>query len=161
LNGRPSGNSTNDKVILTRSIYGRGSDAMRLAYPSTLAIVLMLLTAGMAAAHAVAEGHKGCSRKSPASTSSPSSISEPRDDHLLFLFGAIFLPNRLKHIAIHVSLFAIGHSTSMLLGVHFGSNVSAYLIDAIIGLSVVIRRSTIPEPSRSGSAISPTPSSRP
>jgi hypothetical protein len=38
-----------------------------------------------------------------------------------------------------VSLFALGHSTTMLLGVWFGWNVNAYLIDAIIGLSVVYK----------------------
>ena len=40
-------------------------------------------------------------------------------DHLLFLFGVIFFLYRLKHIAIYVSLFALGHSTTMLLGVYF------------------------------------------
>ena len=60
-------------------------------------------------------------------------------DHLLFLFGVIFFLYRLKHIAIYVSLFAVGHSTTMLLGVYYGWNVSAYLIDAIIGLSVVYK----------------------
>lgn len=60
-------------------------------------------------------------------------------DHLLFLFGVIFFLYRLNHIGIYVSLFALGHSTTMLLGVYFGWNVSSYLIDAIIGLSVVYK----------------------
>ena len=60
-------------------------------------------------------------------------------DHLLFLFGVIFFLYRLKHIALYVSLFAIGHSTTMLLGVYFGTTISGYLIDAIIGLSVVYK----------------------
>ena len=60
-------------------------------------------------------------------------------DHLLFLFGVIFFLYRLKHIALYVSLFAIGHSTTMLLGVYFGTAISGYLIDAIIGLSVVYK----------------------
>lgn len=60
-------------------------------------------------------------------------------DHLLFLFGVVFFLYRMQHIAIYVSLFAIGHSTTMLLGVWFGWNVNAYLIDAIIGLSVVYK----------------------
>jgi len=38
-----------------------------------------------------------------------------------------------------VSLFAIGHSTTLLLGVLAEVRVSAYLIDAIIGLSVVYK----------------------
>ncbi len=60
-------------------------------------------------------------------------------DHLLFLFGVIFFLYRMKHIALYVSLFAIGHSTTMLFGVYFGTAFSGYLIDAIIGLSVVYK----------------------
>lgn len=60
-------------------------------------------------------------------------------DHLLFLFGVVFFLYRLQHVALYVSLFAIGHSTTMLLGVYFGWNVNAYMIDAIIGLSVVYK----------------------
>ena len=60
-------------------------------------------------------------------------------DHLLFLFGVIFFLYRLKHIALYVSLFAVGHSTTMLFGVYFGTTISGYLIDAIIGLSVVYK----------------------
>ena len=60
-------------------------------------------------------------------------------DHILFLFGVVFFLYRMQHIAIYVSLFAVGHSTTMLLGVWFGWNVNAYLIDAIIGLSVVYK----------------------
>jgi ABC-type Fe3+-siderophore transport system permease subunit len=40
-------------------------------------------------------------------------------DHLLFLLGVIFFLYRMQHIAIYVSLFALGHSTAMLLGVCF------------------------------------------
>jgi hypothetical protein len=60
-------------------------------------------------------------------------------DHLLFLFGVIFFLYRLKDIGVYVTLFAIGHSTTMLAGVYYGTNVSSYLIDAIIGLSVVYK----------------------
>lgn len=60
-------------------------------------------------------------------------------DHLLFLFGVIFFLYRMKDIGIYVTLFAIGHSTTMLAGVYFGTSVSSYLIDAIIGLSVVYK----------------------
>lgn len=60
-------------------------------------------------------------------------------DHLLFLFGVIFFLYGMKHIAIYVSLFAIGHSTTMLLGVAFDFGISSYIIDAIIGFSVVYK----------------------
>lgn len=60
-------------------------------------------------------------------------------DHILFLFGVIFFLYRMKHIAIYVSLFALGHSTTMILGVYFNVGINSYLIDAIIGLSVVYK----------------------
>ena len=60
-------------------------------------------------------------------------------DHLLFLFGVIFFLYRLRHIGLYVSLFALGHSTTMILGVYFNVGVNSYLIDAIIGLSVVYK----------------------
>ena len=60
-------------------------------------------------------------------------------DHLLFLLGVIFFLYRLQHVALYVTLFAVGHSTTLLAGVYFGTHVSSYLIDAIIGLSVVYK----------------------
>jgi len=60
-------------------------------------------------------------------------------DHLLFLLGVIFFLYRMQHVAIYVSLFALGHSTTMLLGVYFNVGINSYLIDAIIGLSVVYK----------------------
>jgi len=60
-------------------------------------------------------------------------------DHLLFLLGVIFFLYRLRHIAIYVSLFALGHSTTLLLGVLAETSISSYLIDAIIGFSVVYK----------------------
>ena len=60
-------------------------------------------------------------------------------DHLLFLFGVVFFLYRMKHVAIYVSLFALGHSTTMLLGVYLNIGMNAYVIDAIIGLSVVYK----------------------
>ncbi|MDV3502653.1 HupE/UreJ family protein [Marinobacter sp. M-5] len=60
-------------------------------------------------------------------------------DHLLFLLGVIFFLYRMQHIAVYVSLFALGHSTTMLLGVYFNVGINSYLIDAIIGLSIVYK----------------------
>src|SRR5688572_29198280 len=60
-------------------------------------------------------------------------------DHLLFLLGVIFFLYRLKDIGLYVSLFAVGHSTTMLFGVLYGVSVSPYLIDAVIGFSVVYK----------------------
>jgi hypothetical protein len=60
-------------------------------------------------------------------------------DHLLFLIGVIFFLYRAKDIALYVSLFTIGHSLTLLVGVLGGIHVNAYVIDAIIGLSVVYK----------------------
>jgi hypothetical protein len=60
-------------------------------------------------------------------------------DHLLFLAGVIFFLYRLRDVAAYVTLFAIGHSTTLLAGVLLGTNVSSHLVDAIIGLSVVYK----------------------
>ena len=60
-------------------------------------------------------------------------------DHLLFLFGVIFYLYRFKDIALYVSLFALGHSLTMVFGVYMDIRVNPYLIDAIIGLSVVYK----------------------
>lgn len=60
-------------------------------------------------------------------------------DHLLFLAGVIFFLYRLKDVALYVTLFAVGHSVTLLLGVLGGLHVNAYVVDAIIGLSVVYK----------------------
>ncbi len=107
-------------------------------------ILAMLMSTGFAAAHAVAEGDKGYIQEITGVHLIPFMYLGAKHmvtgyDHLLFLLGVVFFLYRLQHIAIYVSLFAIGHSTTMILGVYFGWNVSAYLIDAIIGLSVVYK----------------------
>ena len=60
-------------------------------------------------------------------------------DHLLFLVGVIFFLYRTKDIITYVSFFTIGHSATLLFGVMADINVNAYLIDAIIGLSIVYK----------------------
>ena len=117
----------------------------RSNFYQALAVVLMFLAfAGDSFAHGVADGDKGYIQEISGIHLMPFIYLGAKHmvtgyDHLLFLFGVIFFLYRLRHIALYVSLFAIGHSTTMLLGVYFGWNVSAYLIDAIIGLSVVYK----------------------
>lgn len=60
-------------------------------------------------------------------------------DHILFLFGVIFFLYKFKDVAIYVSLFAVGHSITMLFGVLYGWGVNAFIVDAIIGFSVVYK----------------------
>jgi hypothetical protein len=60
-------------------------------------------------------------------------------DHLLFLVGVIFFLYRLRQVAAYVTLFAIGHSATLIYGVLGGTNVNPYVVDAIIGFSVVYK----------------------
>lgn len=60
-------------------------------------------------------------------------------DHLLFLVGVIFFLYRPKHVVQYVTLFAVGHSITLLLGVLADLQVNAYIIDAIIGFSIVYK----------------------
>jgi len=60
-------------------------------------------------------------------------------DHLLFLVGVIFFLYKSRDILLYVSMFTLGHSVTLLLGVLWDIQVNAYLIDAIIGLSVVYK----------------------
>ena len=60
-------------------------------------------------------------------------------DHLLFLVGVIFFLYKPKEVLLYVSFFTIGHSTTLLLGVMADMSINAYLIDAIIALSIVYK----------------------
>jgi hypothetical protein len=60
-------------------------------------------------------------------------------DHLAFLVGVIFFLYRMRDIVQYVSLFTIGHSLTLLAGVLGGVKANPYIIDAIIGFSVVYK----------------------
>ena len=120
----------------------RAPDRRLLLFLTTA--VLFLAFTGVASAHAVAEGDKGYIQEISGVHLLPFVYLGAKHmvtgyDHLLFLFGVVFFLYRLTHVAIYVSLFAVGHSTTMLLGVYFNIGINSYLIDAIIGLSVVYK----------------------
>jgi hypothetical protein len=109
-----------------------------------LAIFSLTLLSTAALAHAVAEGDKGYIQEISGINILPFIYLGAKHmvtgyDHILFLFGVIFFLYRLKDIALYVTLFAIGHSTTMLLGVYFNIGINSYIIDAIIGLSIVYK----------------------
>ena len=60
-------------------------------------------------------------------------------DHLAFLVGVIFFLYRLKDVIQYVTLFTIGHSVTLLVGVLGGVRANPYIIDAVIGFSVVYK----------------------
>jgi HupE / UreJ protein len=101
-------------------------------------------TSSSAFAHAVAEGDKGYIQEIAGVHLLPFIYLGAKHmvtgyDHILFLLGVVFFLYRLNHVALYVSLFALGHSTTMLLGVYFNIGINSNLIDAIIGLSVVYK----------------------
>jgi len=117
-----------------------------LARPTLIALLvcLALILPGEAFAHAVAEGDKGYIQEiSGVHLMSFLYLGAKHMvtgyDHILFLLGVIFFLYRMKDIGIYVSLFAIGHSTTMLAGVFFNFGINSYIIDAIIGLSIVYK----------------------
>ena len=60
-------------------------------------------------------------------------------DHLLFLVGVIFFLFRPKDVLVYVTFFTIGHSLTLLFGVINEIAINPYLIDAIIGFSIVYK----------------------
>jgi hypothetical protein len=98
-----------------------------------LAALFMFVFPGLAHAHAVAEGDKGYIQEItgvhiPAFIYLGAKHMLTGYDHILFLLGVIFFLYRMKDIAIYVTLFAIGHSTTMLAGVFFNFGINSYII---------------------------------
>lgn len=122
----------------------QGGGGMASSWALALAALSLMLTVQGALAHNVTAGDAGYVQEVSGWNLIPFMYLGAKHmvtgfDHLLFLFGVVFFLYRSKHIATYVSLFAIGHSTTMLLGVWYGWSVNAYVIDAIIGLSVVYK----------------------
>jgi hypothetical protein len=97
-----------------------------------------------AIAHGVTDGDKGYIQESSGTLLVPFAYLGAKHmmtgyDHLLFLCGVIFFLYRLKDVSIYVTLFAVGHVITLLSGVLLGIGVNAYLIDAIIGFSIVYK----------------------
>jgi len=120
----------------------RSDDTNRLVL--LLSLLLLLVISPTVLAHAVAQGDKGYIQEISGVHFLPFVYLGAKHmvtgyDHILFLLGVVFFLYRIKHVALYVTLFAVGHSTTMLLGVYFNIGINSYIIDAIIGLSVVYK----------------------
>lgn len=109
-----------------------------------LAALVLLFAPVVAQAHGVAAGDKGYILETFGVRLVPFMYLGAKHmvtgyDHLLFLVGVIFYLYRLKDIGVYVTLFALGHSITLLAGVLGDVRVNAYLIDAAIGASVVYK----------------------
>ncbi|WP_237045145.1 HupE/UreJ family protein [Aquipseudomonas alcaligenes] len=109
-----------------------------------LTLALLMAVMPEALAHGVPEGDKGFIQESTGVMLMPFIYMGAKHmitgyDHLLFLFGVIFFLYRLKDVGLYVTLFAVGHSITLLFGVLSNISISSYVIDAIIGFSVVYK----------------------
>lgn len=107
-------------------------------------LALPLFLAEAAFAHAVTLGDKGYIQEITGPQIIPFIYLGAKHmvtgyDHILFLFGVVFFLYGMREIGLYVTLFAIGHSTTMIFGVWFDFGINAYVIDAIIGFSVIYK----------------------
>jgi hypothetical protein len=114
----------------------------RLGY--FLSAAWLLVISAAAFAHDVAEGDKAFVQSIDGPAFIPFMYLGAKHmvtgyDHILFLIGVVFFLYRLKDIVLYVSMFTIGHSLTLMGGVLLGTGVNPFLIDAIIGLSVVYK----------------------
>lgn len=111
---------------------------------TALLAVISLFTCTVAWSHGVADGDKGFIEQSVGAQLIPFAYLGAKHmvtgyDHLLFLLGVIFFLFRMRDVAAYVTLFAVGHSVTLLFGVLAGVHANPYLIDAVIGASVVYK----------------------
>jgi hypothetical protein len=115
-----------------------------LLFAGALLLVLLLLQAAPAFAHDISESD----RAAVARIDGPAPFAflylgakhmVTGIDHILFLIGVIFFLYRLRDVVIYVSMFTIGHSLTLLGGVLMNTGANAYIVDAIIGFSVVYK----------------------
>ena len=109
-----------------------------------LAAGLLLLLAAPALAHDVAEADRGFLQATGGVRFAPFAYLGAKHmvtglDHLLFLAGVVFFLYRLRDVGLYVTLFAVGHSATLIVGVLTGLRADAHLVDAVIGLSVVYK----------------------
>jgi hypothetical protein len=120
------------------------STILRRAACLLLVAATATLAANVALAHAVTLGDKGYIQEITGVHIIPFIYLGAKHmvtgyDHILFLLGVIFFLYGMKEIGLYVTLFAVGHSVTMLAGVWFGFGINSYIIDAIIGFSVVYK----------------------
>ncbi len=105
---------------------------------------LLLLTPLAAYAHDVAEGDKAFVQSIDGPSIIPFMYLGAKHmvtgyDHIAFLVGVVFFLSRLRDVVIYASMFALGHSITLIGGVLLQTGANAYIIDAIIGVSVIYK----------------------
>ena len=119
-----------------------------LSHPALPVAALLILVAlaipAEAFAHDVAEGDKAFVRTIDGPAIIPFMYLGAKHmvtgyDHIAFLVGVVFFLRRLKDVLLYVSMFALGHSITLIGGVLLETGVNAYIVDAIIGVSVIYK----------------------
>lgn len=109
-----------------------------------LVALCLLMIAGAAAAHDVAQSDKAFVEGVNGPAFLPFLYLGAKHmvtgyDHILFLIGVVFFLYRLKDVILYVSMFTIGHSLTLMAGVLLSVGANSHIVDAIIGLSVVYK----------------------
>ncbi|AHK16897.1 MAG: hypothetical protein COB09_05745 [Thalassobium sp.] len=117
---------------------------MKFSVTRLVLLLVMLTTASFAAAHGVDDNTRTFLQQNTGVQFVPFLYIGAKHmitgyDHLLFLLGVIFFLFRSREVLLYVSLFTLGHSITLMSGVLANIQLNAYLIDAIIGLSVVYK----------------------
>lgn len=117
---------------------------VRVAFATCLSMIIFALFTHSAYAHQVTPGDAGYIQEIWGVHLIPFTYLGAKHmitgyDHILFLLGVIFFLYKMKDVAIYVTLFAVGHTVTMIPGVWFGWGINAFLIDAIIGFSVLYK----------------------
>lgn len=118
------------------------TDLIRLA--GALALAALFVAASAALAHDLSEANRSYVQAIQGPAPIPFLYLGAKHmvtgiDHILFLIGVVFFLYRLRDIVIYVSMFTIGHSTTLLAGVLLGTGLNSYIVDAIIGFSVIYK----------------------
>lgn len=118
--------------------------ASNLKWLKSLVLLLGAFAPGLVLAHGVDEGTQAFLANNEGVAILPFMYIGAKHmvtgyDHLLFLVGVIFFLYRPKDVLLYVSFFTLGHSLTLLLGVYQDIRVNAFLVDAVIGLSIVYK----------------------
>ena len=128
-----------------RAIAPRSPDTRNLVrLLGWLALAALLLAAGDAFAHDLSEANKTYVQSIDGPAPVPFFYLGAKHmvtgiDHILFLIGVVFFLYKLRDVVIYVTMFTIGHSTTLLAGVLLGTGLNTYIVDAIIGFSVIYK----------------------
>jgi hypothetical protein len=125
-----------------------------LAWFSSAFFLFFMLGVTDAFAHGVAEGDRGYVQEVSGVQFLPFMYLGAKHmvtgyDHLLFLCGVIFFLYRLRDIALYVTLFAVGHSVTMLFGVLAGTAIAVpnpclrNLLDPLLEVGLIGALATI------------------